>query len=264
MNHFIEVGEDSKGFKYMVIHSGSRNLGTQVARLYQDLAVDMCSGKEEYYKRKEELIKEYNEKGKKKKISKALRELKKEYSGLKPSYPKDLCYLTGEYRDRYLHDMKICQEYASLNRQTMANSILRAIFDKTLEEYTWFETVHNYINFKDNIVRKGAIAAYEGEKVLIPINMRDGSILGVGKGNPDWNYSAPHGAGRLLSRTEAKQKLDLDKFKESMDGIYSSSVNKSTLDESPDAYKDIDFILDSLDETVDVIDVIKPIYNFKA
>ena len=263
-NHFIEVGQDSKGYKYMVIHSGSRNLGTQVARLYQDLAVDLCSGKEEYYVRKEEIIKEFREKGKKKQINKVLKDLKKEYSGLKPSYHKDLCYLTGDFRDKYLHDMKICQEYASLNRQTMADSILKGLLDKNLEEFEWVETVHNYINFKDNIIRKGAIAAYEGEKVLIPINMRDGSILGVGKGNPDWNYSAPHGAGRLLSRTDAKEKLNLEEFKETMKGIYSTSVNKSTLDESPDAYKDIEYILESMDETVDVIDIIKPIYNFKS
>ena len=160
--------------------------------------------------------------------------------------------------------MKICQKYASLNRQTMADSIVKGIFGKKLDEFSWFETVHNYINFKDNIIRKGSISAYEGEKLLIPINMRDGSILGIGKGNPDWNYSAPHGAGRLLSRTEAKESLNLEEFKESMKGIYSTSVHKGTLDESPQAYKPIEDILDSLSETVDVIDIIKPIYNFKA
>ncbi|MGO1468445.1 MAG: RtcB family protein [Tissierella sp.] len=263
-NHFIEVGEDSEGKKYMVIHSGSRNLGNQIAKIHQEYAIDLCSGKEEYYERKEKLIEDFKARGKRDDIEGALKKLKREYSGQKPSLPKDLCYLTGKFRENYIHDMKIAQEYASLNRKTMAENILKAMFDKDLEDYSHFETVHNYINFKDNIIRKGAISAYEGENVLIPINMRDGSIIGKGKGNKDWNYSAPHGAGRLLSRTEAKQKLSLDKFKETMKGIYSTSVNKSTLDESPDAYKDIEDILDSMGETVDVIDIIKPVYNFKA
>lgn len=263
-NHFCEVGVDSKDNKYLVIHSGSRSLGKQVAEIYQKLAVDLCSGKEEYFIKRDEIIESFKKKGKKKEIKKALNELKKDYLGLKPDYPKNLCYLTGEYREKYMHDMKICQQYASLNRQTMAGSIVEGLFNKRLEEFQWFETVHNYINFKDNIIRKGAISAYEGEKLLIPINMRDGSILGKGKGNPDWNYSAPHGAGRLLSRTEAKEKLNLEEFKESMKGIYSTSVNQGTLDESPQAYKPIEDILDSLSETVDIIDIIKPIYNFKA
>ena len=263
-NHFVEVGKDSKDNKYLMIHSGSRNLGTQVARFYQNLAIDLWSGKEEYFIRKDEIIEKFKEKGKKKQIKKALKELKAEYADLKPDYPKDLCYLTGDYREQYLHDMKICQEYASLNRQTMAEIILNHLFQKKLEDFLWFETVHNYIDFRDNIIRKGAIASYEDEKLLIPINMRDGSIIGRGKGNPDWNYSAPHGAGRILSRTEAKEKLSLEDFKSSMEGIYSTSVSKKTLDESPDAYKSIESILDSLDETVDVIDVIKPIYNYKA
>ena len=136
----------------------------------------------------------------------------------------------------------------------MAEIILNHLFQKKLEDFLWFETVHNYIDFRDNIIRKGAIASYEDEKLLIPINMRDGSIIGRGKGNPDWNYSAPHGAGRILSRTEAKEKLSLEDFKSSMEGIYSTSVSKKTLDESPDAYKSIESILDSLDETVDVIE----------
>lgn len=263
-NHFIEVGEDSKDNKYLVIHSGSRNLGKQVAEIYQKLAVDMCSGKEEYFIKRDEIIETYKAKGKKKHIKKALKDLEKDYRGLEPSYPKHLCYLTGQYRDRYLHDMKICQEYASLNRETMADIILEEIYDKRLEDFPYFETVHNYINFKDNIIRKGAIAAYEGEKVLIPINMRDGSIIGIGKGNPDWNFSAPHGAGRLLSRTEAKESLSLEDFKDTMKGIYSTSVRAGTLDESPDAYKDIEDIMESLDDTVEIIDRIKPIYNYKA
>lgn len=263
-NHFLEFGKDSKDNKYLVIHSGSRNLGKQVAEIYQKLAVDLCSGKEEYFIKRDEIIESFKEQGKKKEIKKALNDLKKDYLGLEPGYPKNLCYLTGEYRERYIHDMKICQKYASLNRQTMADSIVKGMFGEKLDKFSWFETVHNYINFKDNIIRKGSISAYEGEKLLIPINMRDGSILGIGKGNPDWNYSAPHGAGRLLSRTEAKESLNLEEFKESMKGIYSTSVHKGTLDESPQAYKPIEDILELLSETVDVIDIIKPIYNFKA
>ena len=228
-NHFIEVGIDGNGNKYLVIHSGSRNLGKQVADLYQKLAIRECS----------------------------------EEDG-KAKYPKALCYLTGESRDKYLHDMNICQEYANLNRQVMADIILNNLFGKGLNEFEHFQTVHNYINFKDNIIRKGAISAYKDEKVLIPINMRDGSIIAVGKGNPDWNYSAPHGAGRLMSRNLAKETFTLEEFEKSMEGIYSTSVNKKTLDESPMSYKPIGDIIESLEETADIIDIIKPIYNYKA
>lgn len=226
-NHFIEIGEDSKGSKFLVIHSGSRNLGNQVARLYQNLAINLCKK-------------------------------------LDTTYPKDLCFLTGKHRDQYLHDMKICQEYASINRETMADIILSSLFKKNLTEFSSFQTIHNYIDFKDNIVRKGAISAYEGEKILIPINMRDGSIIAIGKGNKDWNYSAPHGAGRVLSRTEARQELELGAFKKAMEGVYSTSVHQGTLDESPSAYKSLDDIVNSIGETAKVVDIIKPIYNFKS
>lgn len=263
-NHFIEVGTDSKDNKYLVIHSGSRNLGKQVADYYQKLAVELCSGMGEYYERKEKIIEEYKAKGKRNQINKSLKRLKKEYKGNKPKYPRDLCYLHGKYRDMYLNDMKICQEYAKLNRKTMADIILNALLGKSLNEFSYFETVHNYINFKDNIIRKGAISAYKDEKILIPINMRDGSILAKGKGNPDWNYSAPHGAGRLMSRTQAKKDLTLESFKESMDGIYSTSVHKGTLDESPSAYKSINSIINNMEDTAEIIDIIKPIYNYKA
>lgn len=263
-NHFIEVGVDSDGKKYMTIHSGSRNLGHQIATIHQEYAVDLCSGKKEYYERKDKLIEDFKARGKRDDIEGALREMRKEYKGQKPSLPRDLCYLEGEFRDNYIHDMKIAQEYASLNRKTMADNILKAMFGKELDDYPHFETVHNYISFKDNIIRKGAISAYEDEKLLIPINMRDGSIIARGKGNPDWNYSAPHGAGRLMSRTEAKKTLSLNDFKETMKGIYSTSVHKGTLDESPRAYKDIEDIIDSMGDTVEVIDRIKPVYNFKA
>lgn len=263
-NHFIELGVDKSDNKYLVIHSGSRNLGKQVAEIYQRLAIDLCSGKEEYFIQRKEIIKEYKGKGKRKEIQKVLKELEKQYQGLKPKYPKALCYLTGDYRDKYLHDMKICQEYASLNREVMADIILSSLLGKGLDEFYHFETIHNYINFKDNIIRKGAISAYEGEKVLIPINMRDGSIIGIGKGNPEWNYSAPHGAGRLMSRNTAKEELNLQDFKESMKGIYSTSIHEGTLDESPLAYKPMEDIIKYIDETVKIIDTIKPIYNFKA
>ena len=172
--------------------------------------------------------------------------------------------MTGEFRDQYLHDMKISHEYASTNRKTMAEIILSKLWGRTLEDFEHFETVHNYINFKDNIIRKGAIAAYEGEKLLIPINMRDGSIIGIGKGNPDWNYSAPHGAGRLMSRTMAKEELNMETFEKSMEGIYSTSVSKATLDESPDAYKPMEEIIENMKDAVEVIHHVKPIYNVKA
>lgn len=263
-NHFIEVGMDSDDNKYLVLHSGSRNLGKQVAEIYQRLAVDLCSGKEEFFIKRDKIIKSYKEQGKRDRINAALKLLEKDYKDLKPKYPKDLCYLTGKYRDEYLHDMRICQEYASENRKAMAQIILSNLFNQDLDDFPHFETVHNYINFKDNIIRKGAISAYEGEKLLIPINMRDGSILAVGKGNPDWNYSAPHGAGRILSRTQAKEQLSLENFKDSMEGIYSTSVNEKTLDESPFAYKPIEDIINTIGDTVEVIDIIKPIYNYKA
>ncbi|HEY8362121.1 MAG TPA: RtcB family protein [Tissierellaceae bacterium] len=227
-NHFIEVDVDENNNKYLTIHSGSRNLGKQVAEIYQKMAVNLCS------------------------------------EGSKTKYPKDLCFLTGAYREKYLHDMKICQEYASLNRKTIAEIIITSLLKKTLDEFNYFETVHNYIDFRDNIIRKGAISAYKGEKVIIPINMRDGSIIAVGKGNPDWNYSAPHGAGRIMSRNMAKDELTLEKFKKSMEGIYSTSINKHTLDEAPFAYKSMEEIIENIKDTVDIIKIIKPIYNFKA
>ena len=263
-NHFIEVNSDSKDNKYLVIHSGSRNLGKQIAEIYQKLAIDLCSGKEDFFIRKEKLIKSYKDQGKRKEINKALKELSKEYKNLESKYPKDLCYLSGIYRDRYLHDMKIAQEFAIKNRQVMADTILRSLFNRALDEFSYFHTIHNYIDFRDNIIRKGAISAYEGEKLLIPINMRDGSILAIGKGNPDWNYSAPHGAGRLKSRTDAKESFSLEDFKKSMEGIYTSSVNEKTLDESPFAYKSMEEIISKIGDTVEVIDILKAIYNFKA
>lgn len=272
-NHFIEIDTDEENNKYLVIHTGSRNLGKQVAEYYQNLAIELHSDKEEMFKRKEEIIKTYKEQGRKAEIQKVLKELTKEYKENKPDLPNELCYLEGKYREMYLHDMKICQEYASLNRKMIANTILKNIMYfkdniKPLESWDlkddYFETIHNYISFADNIVRKGAISAKKGEKVLIPINMRDGSIIAIGKGNVDWNNSAPHGAGRLMSRSQAKRTFQLDEFIKSMQGIYTTSISASTIDEAPFVYKPIQEILDNIKDTVDVIKIIKPVYNFKA
>lgn len=274
-NHFIEVDKDEQDNKYLVIHTGSRNMGKQVADYYQNLAIELCSGKEEMYKRKDEIIKTYKEQGKKTEIQKALKELKEEYNQNKPNLPNDLCYLEGKYREMYLHDMKICQEYASKNRFYIAREILKKYFifsDFTLMFNNYddlinrssFETIHNYISFEDNIVRKGAIRANKGERVIIPINMRDGSIIAVGKGNEDWNNSAPHGAGRIMSRMKAKEMFNLEEFKESMKDIYSTSVVEETIDEAPFAYKPMQEIIDNIQDTVEIEKIIKPIYNFKA
>lgn len=270
-NHFIEIDVDDEGNKYLVIHTGSRNLGKQVADYYQNLAIELCSGKEEMFKRKEEIIRRYKEQDRKAEIQKALKELESEYKENKPNLPNDLCYLEGKYRGMYLHDMKICQEYASLNRSYIANTILKNImyFKKAIEpldswDIDYFETVHNYISFEDNIVRKGAIRANKGERVIIPINMRDGSIIAIGKGNEDWNNSAPHGAGRIMSRGEAKKTFKLEDFKESMKDIYTTSVVEETIDEAPFVYKPMQEIIDNIKDTVEIQKIIKPIYNFKA
>lgn len=266
-NHFIEVDVDDEDNKYLVIHTGSRNLGKQVAEYYQNLAVQLCSGKEEMLLKKEEIIKIYKEQGRKSEIQQAIKELENEYKNNKPNLPKDLCYLTGKYRDMYLHDMKICQEYACSNRVNIANEIIKKYFTKDEYgnfEWNMFETIHNYISFEDNIVRKGAIRANKGERVLIPINMRDGSIIAVGKGNKDWNNSAPHGAGRLMSRKKAKELFNINEFRESMKDVYSTSIVEDTIDEAPFVYKPIQEIIDNIKDTVEIEKIIKPIYNFKA
>lgn len=263
-NHFIEVDKGEDGNLYLVIHSGSRNLGTQVADLYQNLAIDLCAGKEDYFIKRDEIIRVFKEQGRRKEIEKELKKLKKQYDELMPSYPRDLCFLTGKYREEYLHDMNICQEYATLNRNVMGEIILNKLLGKGLKEFESFTTIHNYINFKDNIIRKGSVSAYEGEKLLIPINMRDGSLICIGKGNEDWNYSAPHGAGRIMSRTKAKEKINYEEYKKAMEGIYSTSVTEETIDEAPMAYKSMKEIRENISESVDVIGIIKPIYNFKA
>ena len=261
-NHFIEVGIDDDGNKSLVIHTGSRNLGKQVAEYYQNLADGICNyNKAEFNKEKEALIKEYKEQGRRAELKEVVKELSKKYKTSDNKIPRDLAYLEGIYREDYLHDMKICQEFAVQNRQAIANIILKHM---NLTEVDSFETIHNYIDINDNIVRKGAISAKKDELLLIPINMRDGCIIGKGKGNNDWNNSAPHGAGRLMSRRKAKETLIFEDFKNSMEGIYSTSISKDTLDEAPFVYKPMEEIINNINDTVDIIKIIKPIYNFKA
>lgn len=302
-NHFIEIDIDEDNNKYLVIHTGSRNLGKQVAEIYQEKAIKYCSYDEEMNLEKQNIIKEYKKQHREKEIEKRLIEISKKYEG-KTKLPKELCYLEGQLRENYLHDMKLCQEYASLNRLTISRIILKEYFAVgnvvPLTEYNFengtkslqglvilgkddgifptinggmfshsgtmrlFETIHNYISFEDNIVRKGAISAKKGEKVLIPMNMRDGCIIGIGKGNDDWNQSAPHGAGRIMSRMKAKETFNLDEYKESMKDIYTTSVNENTIDEAPFVYKPMQEIIDNISDTVNIIKIIKPIYNFKA
>ena len=251
-NHFIEVGKNSKGELFLVIHSGSRNIGGQVAKYYQDIAIEKLTDNS---KEREELIERLKKEGKQNEIGEELKKLKK------PIINKDLAYLTDDDFDNYMRDMELMQKFAALNRRTMANIVL----DKAgLSEAEAFETIHNYIDFKRMILRKGAVSAENGEILLIPINMCDGSIIAKGKGNEDWNYSAPHGAGRLMGRNEAHKKLNFDEFKEQMKDVYSTSVLTETLDEAPNAYKSMNEIIEAIGETVEIIDIIKPIYNFKA
>lgn len=254
-NHFIEVGVDSKGEKYLIIHTGSRNLGSQVASYYQDLAIKQKN--ERFSAKKERLINKYKESDRESELQSEIIKLQQEFAS-----NNDLCYLEGEHKYMYLNDMATCQEYASLNRGIILHMIVNKMGMQNRCKLG-FHTIHNYISLKDNIVRKGAISAQKDEKLLIPINMRDGCILGVGKGNDDWNQSAPHGAGRIMSRTQAKKEIKLDEFKDTMSGIYSTSIKSNTIDEAPMAYKSMDDIVSQISDTVEVIDIIKPIYNFK-
>lgn len=260
-NHFIEIDAASDGTKYLVIHSGSRNLGKQVAEHYQKLAVNLDRGYDGYFKKRDEIIRTYKEQGRRREIQAALEELYAQVYESEPSMPEDLCYLSGKYLNDYLHDVEICQRFARRNREKMAEILLSRT---GMTGGDAFHTIHNYIDTDEMILRKGAIAAHKGEKVLIPINMRDGSILAIGKGNPEWNFSAPHGAGRIMSRTKAKNSLSLDEYRQEMAGVYTTSVNENTLDEAPMAYKSLEDIIDVIRDCVDVIEVMKPIYNFKA
>ena len=260
-NHFIEIDQAADGTKYLVIHTGSRNLGKQVAEFYQKLAIDLNRGMEEYFQKRDEIIKTYKEQGRRKEIQTALKELEAKYQAGPLSVPEDLCFLHGKYFEDYLADVEICQLFAKRNRELIAEILLNRCGFTAKDA---FHTIHNYIDTDEMILRKGAIAAHKGERVLIPINMRDGSVLAVGKGNPEWNFSAPHGAGRVMSRAGARKTLSMEEYKKQMEGIYTTSVNEDTLDEAPMAYKSLEDIIGVIGESVEVVEVLKPIYNFKA
>ena len=260
-NHFIEIDRAKDGTNYLVIHSGSRNLGKQAAEFYQQTAIDLNKLNDEFLHARDEIIRAYKEQGRQREIQAALQELSRKRREKEASMPEDLCFLYGRCFDDYLHDVEICQEFARRNREKIAEVILGRT---GITGGKAFHTVHNYIDTDGMILRKGAVAAHDGELILIPVNMRDGSILAVGKGNPEWNYSAPHGAGRIMSRKKAAESLSMDEYKEAMKGIYTTSVNESTLDEAPMAYKSLDDIINVISDTAEVIDVMKPIYNFKA
>lgn len=256
-NHFIEVDADEQGNKYLVIHSGSRNLGMQVAKIYQRRAVEAC--KNSSAAEKEQVIAELKAQNRQADIPQALEEVSAKYA-YKTKIPADFCYLEGLDMQSYMHDMRLCQQFAVRNRKKMADIILKHLKIYKSES---FETVHNFID-EYNVIRKGAIPAHKGQKVLIPMNMRDGCLICVGKGNLDWNNSAPHGAGRLYSRSESKELFTVDEFIDTMKGVYTTTVNQSTLDESPMAYKPMEEIISLIGDTVEVVKIIKPQYNFKA
>lgn len=256
-NHFIEVDADDAGNKYLVIHSGSRNLGLQVAKIYQRKAVDACKNCAD--DERKQVIAELKVQGRQSDIPQAIEDVNAKYA-YRTKIPADLCYLDGAQMDDYMHDMRLCQQFAARNRAKMASKILNSLKVYKCES---FETVHNFID-EYNVIRKGAIPSRKGQKVLIPMNMRDGCLVCVGKGNEDWNNSAPHGAGRLYSRSQSKDLFTVEQFKAEMTGIYSSTVSLSTLDESPFVYKPMDEIVNLIAPTVDIIKVIKPQYNFKA
>lgn len=262
-NHFIELAVDPDGEYFLVIHTGSRNLGKQVAEFYQKLAINECTGRFDFKKEQKKLIEKFQKEKKSHLIQAEINKLKREYDILQPKYDDNLCFLTGDFRYRYLNDMQICQVYAEENRKVIAEIILRQ-FGASFYNFESFTTIHNYISKKDNIIRKGAVSAYEGEELIIPMNMRDGSIIAIGKGNPDWNFSAPHGAGRLMSRSKAKQQLNLNDFIHEMKDIYSSTVTDNTLDEAPMAYKPMQEIIGNIKDTVEIVKIITPVYNFKS
>lgn len=246
-NHFIEVAKDDDGLLYLIVHSGSRHLGKQIAEYYQEAAWDQIETSKNFAKN---LIKQLKKEGR-----------EQEFDAMPNYVEKGLAYVTGKLFNEYLHDMAIAQKYAELNRKAIVKDILKLMKLKPLESFT---TIHNYIDLDTKILRKGAISAKKSEKSIIPINMRDGSLICMGLGNKDWNYSAPHGAGRLMSRSKAKESITLSQFKKTMKGVYSTTVTKSTIDESPFAYKPIEAITDHIGDTVEIIKKITPIYNFKA
>ncbi len=267
-NHFIEVDRDEAGMYYLVVHTGSRNLGKQVAQIYQKLAVKCQSGWAELMEVQERMITEYKAAGRKAELQEAIRQLHCSFKTRRPAVPQELSYLEGRYRDDYLNDMRLCQRWAEINRRTITGLITDWLIEQGFADTETcteepFESVHNYIG-QDNIIRKGAIAAYEGQRCIIPMNMRDGSLICVGKGNADWNCSAPHGAGRRMSRAEAFRTVRLDDYAQSMQGIYTESVSEETKDEAPIVYKPKEEIIENIRDTVTVVNIIKPVYNFKA
>lgn len=253
-NHFIELDVDEDGNRYLVIHTGSRHLGKLVCEHYQNAAV---RGNDAYATQSRELIARLQREGRATEIESSLKALK---ASIRP-VPDDLASLSGDGMEDYLHDLRIAQAYAEANRYEILRIVTEAMGWKVVHA---FQSVHNYIDMEDRTVRKGAISAREGQELIIPLNMRDGCILGVGKGNPDWNESAPHGAGRVLSRGAAKELVDMDEFRAAMEGIYSTSVCESTKDESPFAYKPSGEIIAAVADTMDIKRIIKPVYNFKA
>lgn len=266
-NHFIELDKDKCGLYYLVVHTGSRNLGKQVAQIYQKLAVKCQSGWGELIEEQNRLIAEYKQAGRKNELQDVIRQLHNSFKMRKPAIPPDLAFLEGGFRDDYLHDMRLCQQWAKINRRMIVGLIMDYLAGNGVAENygaeQQFESVHNYIG-DDNIIRKGAISAREGEKCIIPLNMRDGSLICIGKGNEDWNNSAPHGAGRIMSRSQAFRQICMDDYRLSMQGIYSESLSEETKDESPMVYKPKDEIIGNISDTVSIVNLIKPIYNFKA
>lgn len=266
-NHFIELDKDESGMFYLVVHTGSRNLGKQVAEIYQQLAVKNQLGWDKLLEEKERIIEEYKQTGRRNELQEVIRNLHSSFKTRKLTIPQDLCYVEGRFREDYLHDMRICQRWAQINRRLIVHLIMDFL---TAERYVSaekphesFESIHNYIG-DDNIIRKGAISARQGERCIIPLNMRDGSLICIGKGNEDWNYSAPHGAGRIMSRAQAFKEIEMDDFKRSMEGIYSETITENTRDESPMVYKPKDEIIQNIQNTVSIETIIRPIFNFKA
>jgi tRNA-splicing ligase RtcB len=255
-NHFIEVDRGNDGHLWLVIHTGSRHLGIEVCDHYQDLAWKKIKNNGIDAKVKA-TVEKLKAEGKHKDIENTIKILRMQAGPV----PKDLCYVEGDDFKDYIHDMKLAQEHAAINRETIASQIIKHM-GWTIDSS--FQTIHNYIDTEKMILRKGAVSAQKDETLIIPMNMRDGSLICVGKGNPDWNYSAPHGAGRIMSRGQAKERVSMDEFKESMKDVWTTSVTQSTIDESPMVYKPMQEIIDNIQDTVDIVDIIKPIYNFKS
>jgi len=258
-NHFIEIDRAMNGDLFLVIHSGSRNLGKQVAEIYQKKAISLHGAKAVRNMDISSVIQDLKAQGRQSEIEETIKRIKAD--AYKSAIPDDLCWVDGQAFSDYLFDMDVCQTFAVKSRELMASYILE---HAGLTAKSAFHTIHNYIDINDRIIRKGAISAKDGELLLIPINMRDGSIFGVGRGNPEWNFSAPHGAGRIMSRNAARANISMDDFSQAMQGIYTTTAVPETIDEAPMAYKGLNDILDNIRDTVDVLCILKPIYNFKA